>query len=143
MPGPSNDDGHAMSAGGTEDTTDGGASDDENSQTYYFGASTIALSKIKETVEKGYFAEGEAQAPGTEVVLKPDSDEAIMYEDFFIAGLRLPPHPALGDILLHFQAQLHQVMPNAIAQLSKYFYAVGSFRGVPSNDAFVKQYELH
>jgi hypothetical protein len=28
-------------------------------------------------------------------------------------------------------------------QLSKYFWAVGSFRGVPSGDAFAKQYKLH
>jgi hypothetical protein len=33
--------------------------------------------------------------------------------------------------------------PNAITQLSKYFWAVGSFGGVPSVDAFTKQYELH
>jgi hypothetical protein len=30
-----------------------------------------------------------------------------------------------------------------IAQLSKYFWVVGSFRGVPSGDAFAKWYELH
>jgi hypothetical protein len=34
-------------------------------------------------------------------------------------------------------------MPNAIAQLSKYFWAVGSFGGVPLGNSFVKCYELH
>jgi hypothetical protein len=68
---------------------------------------------------------------------EPDDEEAVVYEDFFIAGLCMPPHPALADILLHFQAQLHQLTPNAIAQLSKYFWAVGSFRGVPLGSAFV------
>jgi hypothetical protein len=52
--------GHSLSARRTDDFTDGGASDDENSRTYYFGASTITLGKIKEMVEKGYFAECEA-----------------------------------------------------------------------------------
>jgi hypothetical protein len=33
--------------------------------------------------------------------------------------------------------------PNAIAQLSNYFKAVGSFGGIPSSDAFAKRYELH
>jgi hypothetical protein len=42
----------------------------------------------------------------------------------------MPLHPALADILLHFQVQLNQLTPNAIAQLSKYFWAVGSFGGV-------------
>jgi hypothetical protein len=33
--------------------------------------------------------------------------------------------------------------PNAIAQLSKYFWMLGSFRGVPLGSAFAKRYELH
>jgi hypothetical protein len=69
--------------------------------------------------------------PGAEMVLEPNDDKAVVYEDFFVTGLRMPPHPALVDILLHFQAQLHQLMPNAIAQLLKYLWAIGSFRGVP------------
>jgi hypothetical protein len=40
-------------------------------------------------------------APGTETVPEPDNDEAMVYEDFFVAGLRMPPHLALADILLH------------------------------------------
>jgi hypothetical protein len=34
-------------------------------------------------------------------------------------------------------------MPNAIVQLSKFFWVVGSFGGVPSGSVFVKCYELH
>jgi Ser-tRNA(Ala) deacylase AlaX len=55
----------------------------------------------------------------------------------------MPPHPALTDILLKFQVQLHQLTPNAIVLLSKYFWVVASFGGVPSADGFVKRYELH
>jgi hypothetical protein len=66
-----------------------------------------------------------------------------MYEDFFVVGLHMPLHPALGDILLHFQAQLHQLTSNAIAQLSKYFWVVGSFGGVLMSNTFLKRYELH
>jgi hypothetical protein len=36
----------------------------------------------------------------------------------------MPPHPALTDILLKFQVQLHQLTPNAIVLLSKYFWVV-------------------
>jgi hypothetical protein len=53
-------------------------------------------------------------------VPESNNDEAVVYVDFFVAGLRMPPHPALVDILLHFQAQLHQLTPNAITQLLKY-----------------------
>jgi hypothetical protein len=120
-----------------------GASDDENPQTYYFGSSTITVGKIKEMVEKGYFVEGESHMPRAETVSEPNSNEAIVYEDFFVAGLRMPPHPALVDILLKFQVQLHQLMPNVIVQLSKYFWATCNFGSVPEGNVFVKQYELH
>jgi hypothetical protein len=93
--------------------------------------------------ERGYFAKDEARVPGAETVLEPRDDEAVVFEDFFVARLCMPPHPALADILLHFQAQLHQLMPNAIVQLPKFFWVVGSFGGVPSGSVFEKRYELH
>jgi hypothetical protein len=129
MLGDSDGESHALSAGRSDDSADGGASDDENSRMYYFGALTITLGKIKEMVEKGYFAESEARAPRAEAVPEPNNDDVVVYEDFFDTGLCMSPHPALADILLHFQAQLHYLTPNAIAQLSKYFWAIGSFRG--------------
>jgi hypothetical protein len=97
----------------------------------------------KEMVEKGYFSKGGARRQGTKTVSEPGDDEVMVYEDFFVAGLRMLPHLVLSDILLHFQAQLHQLTPNVIAQLSKYFWVVGRFRGVPFESGFVKWYELH
>jgi hypothetical protein len=79
--------------------------------------------------EKGYFAEGEAREPRAETILEPDDNEVVVYGDFFFAHLCMPLHHVLGDILLHFQAQLHQLMPNAMAQLSKYLWVVGCFEG--------------
>jgi hypothetical protein len=55
----------------------------------------------------------------------------------------MPLDSVLADILLHFQAQLHQLTSNAIVQLSKYFWAVGSFGGEPSGNSFAMLYELH
>jgi hypothetical protein len=78
-----------------------------------------------------------------EAVSELDNDEAMVYKNFFVTGFRMPSHAALVDILLHFQTQLHQLTPNAIAQLSKYFWAVGSFGGVPTESVFAKWYELH
>jgi hypothetical protein len=52
--------------------------------------------------ERGYFPEGEGRAPGAETVPEPNGDEAIVYEDFFVADLRMPLHPTLADILLYF-----------------------------------------
>jgi hypothetical protein len=58
-------------------------------------------------------------------------------------GLQMPPHPILTEILLKFWVQLHQLTPNAIAQLSKYFWAMLSFNKEPSSEGFAKRYELH
>jgi hypothetical protein len=143
MPRASDGEGHVSSLDTGDNLLGEGAPDDKNSRTYYFGSSTITIGNITEMVEKGYFAKGEACAPGAKTVPNPNNDEAIVFEDFFIAGLRMPLHPALADILIKFQAQLHQLTPMAIAQLSKYFWAVGSFRGMPEGNAFAKQYEPH
>jgi hypothetical protein len=35
-------------------------------------------------------------------LLEPDDDKVVVYEDFFVAGLCMPLHLALADILLHF-----------------------------------------
>jgi hypothetical protein len=50
----------------------------------------------------GYFIEGSAREPGEEVVPYPDDDEAVVIEEFFTAGLWMPPQPTLTDILLKF-----------------------------------------
>jgi hypothetical protein len=70
--------------------------------THYFGASTITMGKIKEMEERGYFVKGEACVPGAKTVPEPRDDEAVVFKDFFAAGLHMPPHLALADILLHF-----------------------------------------
>jgi hypothetical protein len=86
----------------------------------------VIVSRIQELVERGYFAEGGARASGEEMVSEPNDDEAVMFSEFFTAGLRMPLHPVLTVILLKLQMQLHQLTPNGIAQLSKYIWAVAS-----------------
>jgi hypothetical protein len=87
VPRASGEEGRVSSVGGTNDSEDGGASDNENSRTYNFGSSTITLGCIKEMMERGYFVDGEARAPRAVPELK--NDEAVVYEDFFVAGLRM------------------------------------------------------
>jgi hypothetical protein len=66
-----------------------------------------------------------------------------VFDEFFAVGLRMPLHPTLNNILVKFQVQHHQLTLNAFAQSYKYFLAVMSFDGEPSNDRFAKHYELH
>jgi hypothetical protein len=100
-PAASNVEQHPVSLDG-EGTLSECGSGNENSWTYYFGSSTITVSKIKKMVEKGYFLEGGACTPREENVPEPNDDEVMVYKDFLVVGLCMPPHPALADILLHF-----------------------------------------
>jgi hypothetical protein len=81
--------------------------------------------------------------PGEEIVPERNPNEVVVFEEFYVARLWMPPHPAFPEILLKFRVQLHQLTPNAIAQMSKYFWAVLSFGREPSSDGFAKCYELH
>jgi hypothetical protein len=40
--------------------------------------------------------------PGEEVVLEPTKDEAVVFEEFFAAGLRMPLQPVIVDNLVNF-----------------------------------------
>jgi hypothetical protein len=72
-----------------------------------------------------------------------NGDKAVVFEEFFTTGLRMPPYPVLVDILLKFHVHIHQLTPNSIVQLSKYIWVVTSFGGVPSAEGFAKRYELY
>jgi hypothetical protein len=47
-----------------------------------------------------YFTEGAAHELGEETVLEPNDNEAVVFEEFFMAGLRMLSHPTFTEILL-------------------------------------------
>jgi hypothetical protein len=76
-------------------------------------------------------------------ILDPRMNETVVFKDFFTAGLCMPPHPVLVDILCKFHVQLHQLTPNAIVQIGKFISAVTSCGGHPTAYVFTHHYELH
>jgi hypothetical protein len=142
-PGAPNNDGHALSARGTEDSMDGGASDDENSQTYYFGASTITLSKINKMVEMGYFVEGEARVTG-----RKRSRSLIMTKPLVMRTFSSLDYACLCILLwvascYNCRQNFTSWRPLLLLKCQSSFWATGSFEGVPSSDTLAKWYELH
>jgi hypothetical protein len=103
----------------------------ELTRSYKFGASSVTVGRICQMESLGYFAEDLARESGEEIVSEPNADKAVVFKEFFVAGLRMLPHRAFIEILLKFRVQLHQLTPNAIAQMSKYFCAVLSCGGEP------------
>jgi hypothetical protein len=94
---------------------------------YYFDLSKVMRRHISDLENSfHFFLKGFAQPPGIESVLVPKENEAVVFEDFFVAGLCIPPHPMLLDILHKFCVQLHQLTPNAIVQINKFIWVVTS-----------------
>ena len=50
--------------------------------------------------------------------MRPKPNEAVVFRDFFLAGLQFPLEKFVSDVLETFGVQLHQLTPNAIARLS-------------------------
>lgn len=115
----------------------------EKRKTLKFGPSLVLQSLINFYVSKGYFAEGECRSPGDEVTPVPESGEVVVFKDFFVAGMRFTLNPLLPRILLAYNVKLYHLMPNAIGQLSKFFWAMRTFGGQVSVDAFCRLFELH
>jgi hypothetical protein len=89
---------------------------DEGSHTrnYHFGPSMVIVSRIREMIDNVYFTDGMDRMPVEETILEAHADEAIVFKELFTAGLRMPPHLVLLDILLKFQVKLHHLTPNIV-----------------------------
>jgi hypothetical protein len=70
---------------------------------YNFGQSNITKTRIGSMESYAcYFPKGYGRAPGTEFVPEHRANEAVIFKDFFVVGLHMPPHPVLVDILHKF-----------------------------------------
>jgi hypothetical protein len=107
-----------------------------------FGVSRMSSARVEDMQRLGYFGGGVARAPGAEEVPEPEG-ELVVFGAFFAAGLRLPAHRFVGEVLRRFNVQMHQLTPNAVVALSKYVWATSSYGGQPSVEVFAKHYCLH
>jgi hypothetical protein len=107
-----------------------------------FGVSRMSSARVQDMQRLGYFGGGVARVPGTEEVPEPEG-ELVVFEAFFAAGLRLPAHRFVGEVLGRFNVQIHQLTPNAVVALSKYVWATTSYGGQPLVEVFAKYYCLH
>ncbi len=107
-----------------------------------FGVSRMSSVRVQDMQRLGYFGGRVARVPGTEEVPAPEG-ELVVFEAFFAAGLRLPAHRFVDEVLRRFNVQIHQLTPNAMVALSKYVWATTSYGGQPSVEVFAKYYCLH
>jgi hypothetical protein len=112
------------------------------SDTVEFGVSRMSSVRVQDMQQLGYFGSGVGRVPGAEEVPEPGG-ELVVFEAFFIAGLRLLAHRFVSKVLQKFEVQVHQLTPNAVVALAKYVWAMTSYGGQPSVEVFAKQYCLH
>jgi hypothetical protein len=110
--------------------------------TVEFGVSRMSLVRVQDMQRLGYFGGGVGRVPGAEEVPEPEG-ELVVFEAFFIAGLRLPAHRFVSEVLQKFEVQVHQMTLNTVVALAKYVWATTSYGGQPSVEVFAKQYCLH
>ena len=109
-----------------------------------FGLSWATKDLVESYERKGYFfGPGICRGPEDEVTPDPREGECVVVRDFFVARLRFPLDPAFSKILARFGLRIHHLTPNAIVQLSKFFWAVKTFEGPVNVDAFCRLYEMH
>jgi hypothetical protein len=110
--------------------------------TMEFDVSRMSLARVQDMQRLGYFGGGVGRVPGAEEVPEPEG-ELVVFEAFFIAGLRLPAHRFVSEVLQKFEVLVHQLTPNAVVALAKYVWATSSYGDQPSVEVFAKQYCLH
>jgi hypothetical protein len=76
--------------------------------TVEFGVSQISSVRVQDMQQLGYFGSGVGRVPGAEEVPEPEG-ELVVFEAFFTAGLRLPAHRFVAEVLRRFEVQVHQL----------------------------------
>jgi hypothetical protein len=110
--------------------------------TMEFGVSRISSARVQDMQQLGYFGSGVGRVLGAEEVPELEG-KLVVFEAFFTAGLRLPAHRFVAEVLRRFEVQVHQLTPNAVVALAKYVWATTSYGGQPSVEVFAKHYCLH
>jgi hypothetical protein len=87
--------------------------------TVEFGVSRMSSVHVQDMQQLGYFGGGIGRVPRAEEVPEPEG-ELVVFEAFFIAGLRPPAHHFVSEVLQKFEVQVHQLTPNAVVALAKY-----------------------
>jgi hypothetical protein len=85
-----------------------------------FGESRVTSNTIREYEKAGFFSLGAGRAPLDELVPTPKDGEIVVFQDFFICGLRFPCDPVLPAILDAFSVKIQQLTPTSFLEVSKF-----------------------
>jgi hypothetical protein len=86
----------------SEDTLSDVAAELHPGDTVEFGVSRISSVRVQDMQQLGYFGSGVGRVPGAEEIPEPE-DELVVFEAFFTAGLCLPAHRFVVEVLRKFE----------------------------------------
>jgi hypothetical protein len=107
-----------------------------------FGKSKFTSELIKEYEEAGFFPSGDGRPPSEEETPSPETNEIVVFREFFICVLRFPCDTLLPSILEKFSVKIHQLTPNSFLELSKFFGIMKTFKCIAGADVFARLFEL-
>lgn len=147
MAGENSPGGSTNSAGSTETESIGTSPSSRGQLTpFRLGCSRIAANEIQDYINRSYLTASdppEFRPPGDEEYPQPRPYEAVVFRDYFVAGLKFPLDDFVAGVLERFSLQLHQLTPNAIARLGVFAFSVKMQGGPLSVDAFARFCTLH
>jgi hypothetical protein len=109
---------------------------------FVFGESKVTANLIRESKAARFFPAGSGRAPLDEEVPSPETDEIVVFQDFFTCGLRFPCDPLLPAILDKFSLKIHQLSPNSFLEVSKFLWIMKTLGFNFSTDVFARLFEL-
>jgi hypothetical protein len=109
---------------------------------FVFGESKVTTNLVREYEATGFFRAGDGRAPLDEQIPTSETDEVIVFRDFFTCRLRFPCGPLVPAIPDKFSVKIHQLSLSSFLELSKFFWVMKTFRCNFGADAFARLFEL-
>ena len=108
-----------------------------------FGPSTITERNFENYKDWGYLDDVKhCRTGGSDITPVPRDGEIVLFESFFVGGLRLPMNDFTAEVLESFEVFFHQLTPNAFVRLSVFAWALASQGLQPSPEAFCRSHQL-
>jgi hypothetical protein len=107
-----------------------------------FGKSTIKQGQIEAMKGKYFHDISIVRAGGESNVPLPEADKVVVFKSFMKAGLRLPLHKMLVEVLKTFEIYLHQLTPEALIKVGVFIWAMRNQGLEPDANRFYNIHEL-
>lgn len=112
-----------------------------NARLFWIEPSLMTLELVKELVDDGLIMEYHLSTGKEE--LRSEEDDAIVFHDYFVAGLVILCQQFVQTILDWYRIQLQELTPNALSHLSKFIWVMVSYGRDTDIEVFPCHFMMH